>query len=58
MSKLDEKVDNGANDPQDSTSAVVFPTVDGNFRYFFDADGFGALQQVEDNLVPQPANLM
>jgi hypothetical protein len=58
MSKLDEKVDNGTNGPQDSISVIVFQTVDGNFRYFFDAEGYGALPQVEDNLVPQPANLM
>ena len=58
MSKLDEKVDNGADGRQDSTSAVVFPTVDGNFRYSFDANGYRALQPAEDSLVLQPANLM
>jgi len=61
MSKLaiGEKVDNAADDPQGGTIIAVFPTIDGNFRYFVDADGYGALEFcTEENLVIHPANLM
>ena len=61
MSKLavGEKVDNAADDHHGDTIIAVFPTVDGNFRYFVEADGHGALKAfAEENLVVQPANLM
>ena len=61
MSKfaIGEKVDSAADDHEGGTVIAVFPTVDGNFRYFVEADGYGALQSfAEENLVVQPANLM
>jgi hypothetical protein len=36
----------------------VFPTVDGNFKYVVDTEGYGALQSAEEELVALPANLM
>jgi hypothetical protein len=46
MSKfvIGEKVDNGADDRQCGTVVAVFPTVEGNFRYAVDMEGYGALQ--------------
>jgi hypothetical protein len=46
MSKfaIGEKVDNAADDHEGGTVIAVFPTVDGNFRYAVDTDGYGALQ--------------
>ena len=46
MSKfaIGEKVDNAANDHEVGTVIAVFPTVDGNFRYAVDTEGYGALQ--------------
>jgi hypothetical protein len=46
MSKLaiGEKVDNAADDHEGGTVIAVFPTVDGNFRYAVDMEGYGALQ--------------
>jgi hypothetical protein len=61
MSKLaiDEKVDDAAGDHQSGTVFAVFPTVDGNFRYLVDVEGYGALQAIaEENLIAHPANLM
>jgi hypothetical protein len=61
MSKLavGEKVDNAADDQRGDTIIAVFPTVDGSFRFFVEADGQGALKAfAEENLVVQPANLM
>jgi esterase/lipase superfamily enzyme len=61
MSKfaIGEKVDNAADDGEGGTVIAVFPTVNGNFRYFVEADGYGALQSfAEENLVAHPANLM
>jgi hypothetical protein len=61
MSKvaIGEKVDNAADDDQGGTVIAVFPTVAGNFRFFVEADGYGALQSFsEENLVVHPANLM
>jgi len=45
MSKftVGEKVDN-ADDHEGGTIVAVFPTIDGNFRYAVDTDGYGALQ--------------
>jgi hypothetical protein len=47
MSKfaIGEKVDNAADDDHEvGTVIAVFPTVDGNFRYAVDTEGYGALQ--------------
>jgi hypothetical protein len=46
MSKftIGEKVDNATDDHEVGTVIAVFPTVDGNFRYAVDTDGYGALQ--------------
>jgi hypothetical protein len=46
MSKftVGEIVDNAADDHEGGTVVAVFPTVDGNFRYAVDTDGYGALQ--------------
>jgi hypothetical protein len=54
-----EKVDNAADDDRGDTIIAVFPTVDGNFRFFIESDGPGALKAfAEETLVVQPANLM
>lgn len=61
MSKfaINEKVDDAACDHQSGTVFAVFPTVDGNFKYLVDAEGYAALQAIaEENLVAHPANLM
>jgi hypothetical protein len=46
MSKfaIGEKVDNAADDRESGTVVAVFPTVDGNFRYAVDTEGYGVLQ--------------
>ena len=46
MSKfaIGEKVDNATDDHEVGTVIAVFPTVDGNFRYVVDTEGYGALQ--------------
>jgi hypothetical protein len=46
MSKfaIGEKVDKAADDHEGGTVIAVFPTVDGNFRYVVDTEGYGALQ--------------
>ena len=46
MSKfaIGEQVDNAADDHEDGIVIAVFPTVDGNFRYAVDMQGYGALQ--------------
>jgi hypothetical protein len=46
MSKfaIGEKVDNAADDHEGGTVIAVFPTVEGNFRYAVDMEGYGALQ--------------
>ncbi len=46
MSKfaIGEQVDNATDDHEVGTVIAVFPTVDGNFRYAVDTDGYGALQ--------------
>ena len=60
MSKLaiDENADNSVDDNQGGTVISVFPTVDGNFRYFFDVERNTALQCAEESVIPLPANLM
>jgi len=39
---IGEKVDNAANDHESGTVIAVFPTVEGNFRYAVDTEGYGA----------------
>jgi hypothetical protein len=40
---IGEKVDNAANDHEGGIVIAVFPTVEGNFRYAVDTEGYGAL---------------
>jgi hypothetical protein len=50
-----EMVDNVADDHEGGTVIAVFPTVDGNFRYAVDTEGYGALQFfAEEKLVVHP----
>ena len=61
MSKfaVGERVNNAADDQEGCTIIAVFPTIDGNFRYVVDTEGYGALQFFdEENLVNHLANLM
>ena len=46
MSKfvIGQQVDSAADDHERGTVIAVFPTVDGNFRYAVDMEGYGALQ--------------
>ena len=49
---IGEMVDNAADDHDAGTVVAVFPTVEGNFRYAVDMEGYGALQFfAEDKLV-------
>jgi hypothetical protein len=60
MSKfaIGEKVDNAADDHEVGTVIAVFPTVEGNFRYAVDTDGYGALQFFnEEKLVVHASEL-
>ena len=41
---IGEKVDRAAGDHSAGTVIAVFPTVEGNFRYAVDVEGYGALQ--------------
>jgi hypothetical protein len=41
---IGEQVDNVADDHEGGTVVAVFPTVDGNFRYAVDTEGYGALK--------------
>jgi hypothetical protein len=55
MSKfaIGEKVDNAADSHEGGTIIAVFPTVEGNFRYAVDIEGYGALKFFnEEKLVP------
>jgi hypothetical protein len=57
MSKFSvgEQVDNAADDHESGTVVGVFPTVDDNFRYAVDMEGYGALQFfAEEKLVVHP----
>jgi hypothetical protein len=40
---IGEKVDNAANDHEGGVVIAIFPTVEGNFRYAVDTEGYGAL---------------
>jgi hypothetical protein len=57
MSKFDEKLNNAADNHQTGAVIAVFPTVDGNFKYVVDTEGYGADPSAEE-LVVLPANLM
>jgi hypothetical protein len=49
---IGEQVDNLVPEHEGGTVVAVFPTVDGNFRYAVDTEGYGALQFfAEDELV-------
>ena len=57
MSKftIGDEVENAADDHEVGTVVAVFPTVDGNFRYAVDTEGYGALQFfTEEKLVVHP----
>ena len=57
MSKfaIGEQVDNAADNHEGGMVIAVFPTVDGNFRYAVDTEGYGALQFfTEEKLVVHP----
>jgi hypothetical protein len=41
---IGEKVDNAVGNHDAGTVIAVFPTVEGNFRYAVDMEGYGALQ--------------
>ncbi len=41
---IGEQVDNAADDHESGRVVAVFPTVDDNFRYAVDMEGYGALQ--------------
>jgi hypothetical protein len=49
MSKfaIGDKVE-ASNDHKEGVIVAVFPTVDGNFRYAIDVEGYGALQFVTE----------
>ena len=50
-----EMVDNVADDHEGGTVIAVFPTVDGNFRYAVDTEGYDALQFFnEETLIVHP----
>jgi len=52
---IGEKVDKVADDHEGGIVVAVFPTVDGNFRYAVDVEGYGALQFfAEEKLVAHP----
>jgi hypothetical protein len=41
---IGERVEKATDDRQDGVVIAVFPTMDGNFRYAVDLEGYGALQ--------------
>jgi len=52
---IGEQVDNAVDDHEVGTVIGVFPTVDGNFRYAVDMEGYGTLQFfTEAKLVVHP----
>jgi len=46
MSKfaIGERVEKTTDDHEDGVVIAIFPTMDGNFRYAVDMEGYGALQ--------------
>jgi hypothetical protein len=60
MSKfvVGQMVDSASDDHESGTVVAVFPTVDDNFRYAVDMEGYGALQFfAEEKLVVHPATV-
>ena len=52
---IGDRVDKATDDHEGGTVVAVFPTVDGNFRYAVDMEGYGALQFfAEERLVVHP----
>jgi hypothetical protein len=52
---IGEQVDNAADDHEGGIVIAVFPTVDGNFWYAVDTEGYGALQFfTEEKLAVHP----
>jgi hypothetical protein len=52
---IGEQVDYVADDHEGGVVVAVFPTVDGNFRYAVDMEGYGALQFfTEEKLAAHP----
>jgi hypothetical protein len=41
---IGERVEKATEDHEDGVVIAVFPTIDGNFRYAVDMEGYGALQ--------------
>jgi hypothetical protein len=61
MSKfaIGEQADNAADDHEGGMLIAVFLTVEGNFRYAVDTDGYGALQFLnEEKLVVHAQRVM
>jgi len=62
---IGERVDSASDGHEGGIVCAVFPTVDGNFRYAVDMEGYGALQFFNeekllvrlDALSPQPAGV-
>ena len=60
MSKfaVGDTVDKAADDHEVGMVIAVFPTIDGNFRYAVDMEGYGALQFFnEEKLVSHPSQV-
>jgi hypothetical protein len=58
MSKfaIGEKVDRASNDHEGGIIIAVFSTIDGNFRYAVDMEGYGALQFFNEEKLVVHAN--
>jgi hypothetical protein len=58
MSKfaIGERVEKAADDHEGGVVIAVFPTVDGNFRYAVDMEGYGALQFFAEEKLAVHAN--
>jgi hypothetical protein len=50
MSKfaIGERVEKTTDDHEDGVVIAIFPTMDGNFRYAVDMEGYGALQFITE----------
>jgi hypothetical protein len=53
---IGEMVDNAADDHDAGTVVAVFPTVEGDFRYAVDMEGYGALQFFADGALAKPSS--
>lgn len=45
---IGDNVEKTTRDHEDGIVVAVFETVDGNFRYFVDTEGYGALQFIAE----------